>query len=268
MYGDNNPRFFTYWTVSSLFFITTTSSKKKCTTWPTNSNPQVPMQNDAYQETGCYNLFCSGFVQTSNRIAVGAAISPISSYNGRQFDVTILIWKVPTRTIIPRIAATRSDRAIRAGPEAGPLVAAAERRAGGVLAVVAVHPPGRARRHGAVRRRGGGGAAASRLAAHAHADGQRPVRRRGVRARGILPQRAGRRLGQQPRLARGAPAPRRPPRLLRHRRRQRRRVGHLLLLRRPRQERPVPVAMNGRAVLVTEAQTTETPIPTHVQGIN
>ncbi|TVU17334.1 hypothetical protein EJB05_33359 [Eragrostis curvula] len=65
LYGDNSPRFFTYWT------------------------------NDAYRETGCYNLFCAGFVQTSNRVVAGAAISPISSYAGRQFDITILIWKDP-----------------------------------------------------------------------------------------------------------------------------------------------------------------------------
>uniref|UniRef100_A0A0D9WD99 Neprosin PEP catalytic domain-containing protein n=1 Tax=Leersia perrieri TaxID=77586 RepID=A0A0D9WD99_9ORYZ len=65
LYGDNHPRFFTYWT------------------------------NDAYQETGCYNLHCSGFVQTNSRIAMGAAISPISSFAGRQFDITLLIWKDP-----------------------------------------------------------------------------------------------------------------------------------------------------------------------------
>ncbi|XP_066364248.1 protein neprosin-like [Miscanthus floridulus] len=67
LYGDNSPRFFTYWT------------------------------DDAYQETGCYNLHCSGFVQTSSRVAIGAAISPISSYAGRQFDITLLIWKDPRR---------------------------------------------------------------------------------------------------------------------------------------------------------------------------
>ncbi|KAL6627348.1 hypothetical protein ACP70R_031074 [Stipagrostis hirtigluma subsp. patula] len=67
LYGDSNPRFFTYWTT------------------------------DAYQETGCYNLHCSGFVQTNNRIAIGAAISPTSVYNGRQFDITLLIWKDPRR---------------------------------------------------------------------------------------------------------------------------------------------------------------------------
>ncbi|CAN1347871.1 hypothetical protein LINPERPRIM_LOCUS41270 [Linum perenne] len=66
LYGDNYPRFFTYWTT------------------------------DAYQATGCYNLLCSGFVQTNNRIAIGAAISPRSSYHGRQFDIGLMVWKVTT----------------------------------------------------------------------------------------------------------------------------------------------------------------------------
>lgn len=52
------------------------------------------LQSDAYQATGCYNLLCSGFVQTNNKIAIGAAISPVSSFSGGQFDITILIWKV------------------------------------------------------------------------------------------------------------------------------------------------------------------------------
>ncbi|KAJ0785481.1 putative neprosin [Helianthus annuus] len=65
LYGDGYPRFFTYWTT------------------------------DAYQTTGCYNLLCSGFVQTNNRIAIGAAISPRSSYNGKQFDIGVMIWKDP-----------------------------------------------------------------------------------------------------------------------------------------------------------------------------
>ncbi|KAH7858197.1 hypothetical protein Vadar_021164 [Vaccinium darrowii] len=65
LYGDSYPRFFTYWT------------------------------SDAYQATGCYNLLCSGFVQTNNRIAIGAAISPRSSYRGAQYDISLLIWKDP-----------------------------------------------------------------------------------------------------------------------------------------------------------------------------
>ncbi|XP_076960512.1 protein neprosin-like [Bidens hawaiensis] len=65
LYGDGYPRFFTYWTT------------------------------DAYQTTGCYNVLCSGFVQTNNKIAIGAAISPRSSYKGKQFDIGIMIWKDP-----------------------------------------------------------------------------------------------------------------------------------------------------------------------------
>ncbi|KAK4781890.1 hypothetical protein SAY86_015992 [Trapa natans] len=65
LYGDNYPRFFTYWTT------------------------------DAYQATGCYNLLCSGFIQTNTKIAMGAAISPRSSYGGRQFDIGVMVWKDP-----------------------------------------------------------------------------------------------------------------------------------------------------------------------------
>ncbi|KAM3359611.1 putative protein isoform X1 [Capsicum galapagoense] len=65
LYGDSRPRLFTYWT------------------------------SDSYQATGCYNLLCAGFVQTNSRIAIGAAISPVSSVEGSQYDVTILIWKDP-----------------------------------------------------------------------------------------------------------------------------------------------------------------------------
>ncbi|KAL6142933.1 hypothetical protein ACLB2K_061208 [Fragaria x ananassa] len=70
LYGDSRPRLFTYWTT------------------------------DSYQATGCYNLLCSGFVQTNSRIAIGASISPVSSYASEQFDVTILIWKVHTQFIL------------------------------------------------------------------------------------------------------------------------------------------------------------------------
>uniref|UniRef100_A0A6N2KHE5 Neprosin PEP catalytic domain-containing protein n=1 Tax=Salix viminalis TaxID=40686 RepID=A0A6N2KHE5_SALVM len=65
LYGDSRPRLFTYWT------------------------------SDSYQATGCYNLLCAGFVQTHSRIAIGASISPLSSYTGNQYDISILIWKDP-----------------------------------------------------------------------------------------------------------------------------------------------------------------------------
>ncbi|MCD9561059.1 hypothetical protein HAX54_020016 [Datura stramonium] len=41
------------------------------------------------------NTIEAGFVQTNNEIAIGAAISSSSSYNGGQYDITILIWKDP-----------------------------------------------------------------------------------------------------------------------------------------------------------------------------
>ncbi|XP_020209286.1 uncharacterized protein LOC109794227 [Cajanus cajan] len=65
LYGDNRPRLFSYWT------------------------------RDTYRSTGCYNLLCAGFVQKDARISIGAAISPLSSYAGKQYDISILVWKDP-----------------------------------------------------------------------------------------------------------------------------------------------------------------------------
>ncbi|KAH7352673.1 hypothetical protein KP509_19G057700 [Ceratopteris richardii] len=67
LYGDTRPRFFIYWTA------------------------------DAYEQTGCYNLLCSGFVQTSNAIALGASIAPWSKDYQAQYDIKILIWKDPQK---------------------------------------------------------------------------------------------------------------------------------------------------------------------------
>ena len=51
-------------------------------------------QTDGYDTTGCYNLLCSGFIQTSDTVAIGASIAPISSYGGSQYQIEIMIWKV------------------------------------------------------------------------------------------------------------------------------------------------------------------------------
>ncbi|KAK3416767.1 hypothetical protein EUGRSUZ_H02527, partial [Eucalyptus grandis] len=63
LYGDDTTRLFIYWT------------------------------NDDYNETGCYNLLCPGFVQTNNGIAIGSPLEPMSSYGGAQIDITLLVWK-------------------------------------------------------------------------------------------------------------------------------------------------------------------------------
>ncbi|KAF2568251.1 hypothetical protein F2Q68_00028319 [Brassica cretica] len=73
LYGDNKPRLFIFWTVS--FFISF-----------------IAFYSDSYKN-GCYNLRCSGFIQTSSSIVLGGAISPTSSFGGSQYEITILVWK-------------------------------------------------------------------------------------------------------------------------------------------------------------------------------
>ncbi|GFP81994.1 hypothetical protein PHJA_000342700, partial [Phtheirospermum japonicum] len=65
VYGDRQTRLFVYWTV------------------------------DASKKTGCFDLTCPGFVQTSNEIALGAAIYPISNPTGLPYQITIYIHKDP-----------------------------------------------------------------------------------------------------------------------------------------------------------------------------
>ncbi|KAK1265690.1 hypothetical protein QJS04_geneDACA018112 [Acorus gramineus] len=63
LYGDNLTRIFTYWTA------------------------------DGSHTTGCYNLKCSGFVQVNSDIALGATATPISVYDGPQYQMTVSIFK-------------------------------------------------------------------------------------------------------------------------------------------------------------------------------
>uniref|UniRef100_A0A0E0C3G5 Neprosin PEP catalytic domain-containing protein n=1 Tax=Oryza meridionalis TaxID=40149 RepID=A0A0E0C3G5_9ORYZ len=65
MYGDDKTRLFIYWT------------------------------RDAYNTTGCYNLACSGFIQTNPQFVIGGSISPVSIYGGTQYEYDYLVWKDP-----------------------------------------------------------------------------------------------------------------------------------------------------------------------------
>ncbi|XP_016720419.1 uncharacterized protein [Gossypium hirsutum] len=65
VYGDRQTRLFAYWTV------------------------------DASKKTGCFDLTCPGFVQTSHEIALGAAIYPISVFRGLPYQITLFIFKDP-----------------------------------------------------------------------------------------------------------------------------------------------------------------------------
>ncbi|CAN8288632.1 unnamed protein product [Cochlearia groenlandica] len=64
-YGDDKPRHFIYWT------------------------------GDGYHQTGCYDLECPGFVHVNQEFALGAAVSPLSTTNGEQYDIPFTIWQEP-----------------------------------------------------------------------------------------------------------------------------------------------------------------------------
>ncbi|KAK8568560.1 hypothetical protein V6N13_106486 [Hibiscus sabdariffa] len=65
LYGDRRTRLFAYWT------------------------------KDSYKSTGCFDLTCSGFVQTNPQVALGAPIEPVSSEFGQQYHVTLGIYMDP-----------------------------------------------------------------------------------------------------------------------------------------------------------------------------
>ncbi|XP_058223053.1 protein neprosin-like, partial [Rhododendron vialii] len=65
VYGDRSTRLFVYWTT------------------------------DSSKTTGCFDLTCPGFVQTSNEVALGAAIYPISTSTGLPYQITTYIFQDP-----------------------------------------------------------------------------------------------------------------------------------------------------------------------------
>ncbi|GJN04309.1 hypothetical protein PR202_ga21850 [Eleusine coracana subsp. coracana] len=165
LYGDSRPRLFTYWT------------------------------SDAYEATGCYNALCPGFVQTSSRIAIGASISPVSSPEGSQYDMTLLVWKDPK---LGNWWLSYGDQLVGYWP--------AELFTHLSDHATMVEWGGEVVGHQARRR------------AHRHADGLRPLRRRGLRPGQLLPQpRDGGRRQQPGAGARGCtPDAGRERRMLRH----------------------------------------------------
>ncbi|PON76663.1 hypothetical protein PanWU01x14_033490 [Parasponia andersonii] len=66
LYGDTLSRLFIYWTT------------------------------DAYKSTGCFDLTCSGFVQTNPKVVLGAALEPCSSEMGPQYQMTVSINMDPS----------------------------------------------------------------------------------------------------------------------------------------------------------------------------
>ncbi|XP_056863877.1 uncharacterized protein LOC108850237 [Raphanus sativus] len=65
VFGDSRTRLFTYWT------------------------------KDSYATTGCTNLLCSGFVQTTTSFALGAAVEPVSTPSSEQYHITVSMFLDP-----------------------------------------------------------------------------------------------------------------------------------------------------------------------------
>ncbi len=55
----------------------------------TNSALFIYWTSDGYNQVGCYNLDCPGFVQTSNRVYLGRGFNAYSSVGGPQFVVNL-----------------------------------------------------------------------------------------------------------------------------------------------------------------------------------
>jgi hypothetical protein len=56
----------------------------------------IVMQKDTYKSTGCFDLTCSGFVQTNKGVGLGGAIGPISSFH-QQYELNYGIYLVIKR---------------------------------------------------------------------------------------------------------------------------------------------------------------------------
>jgi Neprosin len=54
-----------------------------------NSNLFIYWTADGYQHTGCYNLSCAGFVQTSPSLHLGAGFTNYSLFDGPQYEIRL-----------------------------------------------------------------------------------------------------------------------------------------------------------------------------------
>ncbi|KAI3881987.1 hypothetical protein MKW92_024277 [Papaver armeniacum] len=58
----------------------------------TSNNLYVNRSADGSHTTGCFDLTCTGFVQTNHEVALGSPIEPVSSEFGPQYEIAIFIF--------------------------------------------------------------------------------------------------------------------------------------------------------------------------------
>ncbi|XP_023524233.1 uncharacterized protein LOC111788198 [Cucurbita pepo subsp. pepo] len=61
----------------------------------TRTRLSVHWTADSYKSKGCFDLTCSGFVQTNPKVVLGAVIDPLSTRGGQQFTITVGIFQDP-----------------------------------------------------------------------------------------------------------------------------------------------------------------------------
>lgn len=103
VYGDRQTRLYVYWTVSFLIIVHFASRHQifhklfiSCFAHKIMFHHimSCSYQADGSKRTGCFDLTCPGFIQTSNQIVLGAAIYPISNPTGLPYQITVYIYEV------------------------------------------------------------------------------------------------------------------------------------------------------------------------------
>ncbi|KAI3931211.1 hypothetical protein MKW92_036488 [Papaver armeniacum] len=50
---------------------------------------------DGYKRTGCFNMFCPGFVQVHSSITFGELLEPVSVYNKKLYSIPVMVYRAP-----------------------------------------------------------------------------------------------------------------------------------------------------------------------------
>ncbi|XP_071723403.1 protein neprosin-like [Rutidosis leptorrhynchoides] len=96
-----NPKIFdSEFSISQLWFIATGGDRVTNTMevgWMAKEDNKTRLfiywTRDNYQNTGCFNLACPGFVQTNRKLALGSAFRPVSTFRGKQYELQVKIYK-------------------------------------------------------------------------------------------------------------------------------------------------------------------------------
>ena len=94
-HGDDTGSYvFSSWTVRDLFTCFLIFTQKHVSIFKNLIWYYIGTQSDNFNKTGCFNLICSGFVQTHPTKYIGARLDIVSIYDGLMMETEISITKV------------------------------------------------------------------------------------------------------------------------------------------------------------------------------